>query len=152
MPSRSVWRSGLATTARMPEMRRFQRQPSVPPRALAISVAALVIPVATVYSFPDWTSSGGGMLIWLTALIPAFLLSYYRGLQGVAVALAGGMVVITATQVSVVAFQIAEPNWTLLVAIVSVYLAVSVGIAILGEALHRERLAAEDLVMNAATT
>ena len=35
----------------------------MPPRALAISVAALVIPVVTVYSFPDWTSSGGGMVL-----------------------------------------------------------------------------------------
>jgi diguanylate cyclase (GGDEF)-like protein len=121
-----------------------QKQP-VPPRALAISIAALAIPVATVYWLPDWTSSGLGMLIWLTALIPAFLLSYYRGLQGVAVALAGGMAVITATQISVVAFQIAEPNWTLLVVIVSVYLAVSVGIATLAEMLRRERHAAEEM-------
>jgi len=131
----------------MPEMRRLHRPPSVPPRALAISVAALVIPVATVYSFPDWTSSGGGMLIWLTALIPAFLLSYYRGLQGVAVALAGGMAVITATQVSVVAFEIAEPNWELLGAIVAAYLFVSIGIATLAELLLRERRKAEELAL-----
>jgi len=121
-----------------------QKQP-VPPRALAMSIAALAIPVATVYWLPDWTSNGLGMLIWLTALIPAFLLSYYRGWQGVAVALSGGMAVITATQVSVVAFQIAEPNWTLLVVIVSVYLVVSVGIATLAEVLRRERHAAEDM-------
>ncbi|HEY5491255.1 MAG TPA: diguanylate cyclase [Gemmatimonadaceae bacterium] len=128
-------------------MRRFQKGPSVPPRALAISVAALVIPVVTVYSFPDWTSSGGGMLIWLTALIPAFLLSYYRGLQGVAVALAGGMAVITATQISVVAFEIAEPNWTMLMAIVAAYLFVSIGIATLAEVLLRERRKAEELAL-----
>ena len=128
-------------------MPRIQKQPSVPPRALAISVAALIIPVVTVYSFPDWTSSGGGMLIWLTALIPAFLLSYYRGLQGVAVALAGGMAVITATQISVVAFEIAEPNWTMLMAIVAAYLFVSVGIAALAELLLRERRNAEDLAL-----
>ena len=128
-------------------MQEFPRKPPVPPRALAISIAALAIPVATVFSFPDWTSSGGGMLIWLTALIPAFLLSYHRGLQGVAVALAGGMAVITATQVSVVVFEIAEPNWTLLVAIVSAYLAVSIGIATLAEVLHRERLAAQELAL-----
>ncbi|MFI5310441.1 MAG: diguanylate cyclase [Gemmatimonadales bacterium] len=119
----------------------------MPPRALAISIAALAVPVATVFWLPDWTSSGLGMLIWLTALIPAFLLSYYRGLQGVAVALAGGMAVITATQVSVVAFEIAEPNWALLGAIVGVYLAVSVGIAGLSEVLRRERLAAEELAL-----
>jgi diguanylate cyclase (GGDEF)-like protein len=123
------------------------RTQPVPPRALAISVAALAVPVAIVFWHPDWTSSGLGMLIWLTALIPAFLLSYYRGWQGVAVALGGGMAVITATQVSIVVFEIAEPNWALLGVIVGVYLAVSVGIATLGEALHRERYAAEELAM-----
>lgn len=122
------------------------KQP-VPARALAISIAALAIPVGAVYWLPDWTSSGLGMLIWLTALIPAFLLSYYRGLQGVAVALAGGMAVITATQVSVVAFEIAEPNWTLLGVIVAVYLAVSVGIATLAEVLRQERHAAEEMAL-----
>lgn len=128
-------------------MQEFPKKPPVPPRALTISVAALAIPVATVYSFPDWTSSGSGMLIWLTALIPAFLLSYYRGLQGVAVALAGGMAVITATQVSVVVFEIAQPNWTMLMAIVAAYLAVSVGIATLAEVLRRERRNAEELAL-----
>ncbi len=128
-------------------MQDSHRKSPVPPRALAISITALVVPVATVYLFPDWTSSGGGMLIWLTALIPAFLLSYYRGLQGVAVALAGGMAVITATQVSVVVFEIAEPNWTLLTAIVAAYLTVSIGIATLAEVLRRERHAAEELAL-----
>src|ERR1019366_9526307 len=128
----------------MPVNPRTQR---VPPRALAISIAALAVPVAVVFWQPDWTSNGLGMLIWLTALIPAFLLSYYRGWQGVAVALAGGMAVITATQISVVVFEIGEPNWTLLGVIVGVYLADSVGIATLGEALRRERGAAERLAM-----
>jgi diguanylate cyclase (GGDEF)-like protein len=87
------------------------------------------------------------MLVWLTALIPAFLLSYYRGLQGVTIALAGGMAVITATQVSIVAFDIAQPNWRLLAAIVVAYLGVSVGIAALSELLRRERAAAELLAL-----
>jgi diguanylate cyclase (GGDEF)-like protein len=128
-------------------MRDGPRKQPVPPRALAISIAALAIPVATVYWLPDWTSNGLGMLIWLTALIPAFLFSYYRGMQGVAIARSGGRAVITATQVSVVAFQIAEPDWTLLVVIVSVYLVVSVGIATLAEVLRRERHAAEDMAL-----
>lgn len=128
-------------------MQRTAERPRVPPRALALSLAALAIPVATVASMPDWTSTGAGMLIWLTALIPAFLLSYYRGLRGVAVALSGGMAVITATQVSVVLFQIAEPNWTLLGAIVAAYLGVSIGIAVLAELLLKERRAAEALAL-----
>ncbi len=123
------------------------RQSSVPIRALAISVASLIVPAVSAYWFPDWTSNGVGMLIWLTALIPAFLLSYYRGLVGVAVALAGGMAVITATQLSVVIFDIASPNWSLLAAIVAVYLFISIGIGILSEALRRERRAAEELAL-----
>ena len=117
-------------------------------RALAISVASLAIPVALAFWFPDWTSTGYGMLVWLTALIPAFLLAYYRGLPGVALALAGGMAVITATQISVVAFEIAEPNWTMLLSIVATYLVVSVGIAGLSEVLRRERRAAEELALS----
>ena len=119
----------------------------MPTRALVVSVLALVVPVAVVFWFPDWTSTGLGMLIWLTALIPAFLLAYYRGFAGVAVALAGGMAVITATQVSIVVFQIAEPNWALLIAIVAIYLAISLGIAGLSEVLRRERRAAEDMAL-----
>ena len=119
----------------------------VPARAFAISVASLAIPVAAAFWFPDWTNNGLGMLIWLTALIPAFLLSYYRGLMGVAIALAGGMAVITATQISVVAFQIGEPDWKLLIAIVIVYLGVSIGIGGLAEVLRRERRVAEDLAL-----
>ncbi|HLA90181.1 MAG TPA: diguanylate cyclase [Gemmatimonadaceae bacterium] len=123
-----------------------ERHP-VPRRALAISLAALAVPVAAAFWLPEWTSTSFGMLIWLTALIPAFLLSYYRGLVGVAVALAGGMAVITATQVSLVAFQIADPNWRLLAVIVSVYLAVSIGIGGLAELLQRERHAAEEMAL-----
>lgn len=130
----------------MRSVARPSEQP-VPRRALVVSVLALVVPVAVVFWFPDWTSTGLGMLIWLTALIPAFLLAYYRGFAGVAVALAGGMAVITATQVSIVAFQIAEPNWTLLIAIVAIYLAISLGIAGLAEMLLRERRAAEEMAL-----
>ena len=119
---------------------------TVPARALWISLMALSIPVVVAVALPDW-SSGFGTLIWLTALIPAFLLAYYRGLRGVAVALSGGMAVITATQVSIAAFEIAEPDWSLLLGIVTVYLVVSIGIAVLAEALRRERRSAEDLAL-----
>ena len=119
----------------------------VPLRALAISLLAFAVPVSAVLSFPDVTNAGFGTLVWLPALIPAFLLAYYRGLRGVAVALAGGMAVITATQVSVVAFEIAEPNWSLLLAIVLVYLVVSIGIAVLAEALNSERRKAEGMAL-----
>lgn len=120
---------------------------AVPPFALAVSVASLAIPVAVVLWFPVWTSNGLGMLIWLTALIPAFLLALYRGFRGVAVSLAGGMPVIVATQVSVVAFSSTKPDWWLLGGIVAVYLAVSLGIGGLSETLLRERQIAQAMAL-----
>ncbi len=119
----------------------------VPARALAISVAAFAAPAFASLAFPDVTSTGVGTLVWLPALIPAFLLAYYRGSRGVAVALAGGMAVITATQVSIAIFEIAEPNWSLMAGIVLSYLAVSVGIAVLAEAFRDDRRTAEDLAL-----
>lgn len=119
--------------------------PRVPARAVVMSVAALAVPVTVVLWFPDWSSSDGGTLVWLTALVPAFLLAYYRGMEGVAIALSGGMAVITATQVSLVAFQIADPAWGLLAGVVGVYLGVSVGIGLLADALRRERSRAEEM-------
>ena len=40
-----------------------------------------------------------GVLLWLLALVPAFLLAYYRGWRGAAVALAGGMATLSITHV-----------------------------------------------------
>jgi|ERR1035437_3391192 diguanylate cyclase (GGDEF)-like protein len=123
------------------------RPQPVPRRALAISVAALAVPVAAALWLPEQADNSFGTLTWLTALIPAFLLAYYRGLAGVTVALAGGMAVITATQISVVVFDITEPNWPLLAAIVGAYLVVSLGIGVLAEVLRRERRAAESMAL-----
>ncbi|HZD04934.1 MAG TPA: GGDEF domain-containing protein, partial [Longimicrobiales bacterium] len=72
-----------------------QPEPRVPPRALAISFLCLLVPMSL-----SAAGIGGdelGDLIWLMALVPAFLLSYYRGWFGAAVALALGMVAVTVT-------------------------------------------------------
>ena len=66
----------------------------VPIRALVLSLGSLAVPVGVVLVFPDWAQDESGVLIWLTALVPAFLFAYYRGLRGVALALAGGMAVL----------------------------------------------------------
>jgi diguanylate cyclase (GGDEF)-like protein len=123
------------------------RPQPVPRRALAISFAALALPVAAALWLPEQADNSLGTLTWLTALIPAFLLAYYRGFAGVTIALAGGMAVITATQISIVVFDITEPNWPLLAAIVGTYLVVSIGIGVLAEVLRRERRAAESMAL-----
>ena len=82
----------------------------VPIRALVLSLGSLAVPVAAVVVFPEWAQDEQGVLIWLTSLVPAFLLAYYRGLRGVALAVAGGMAVLSLTQVVVLLLGETAPN------------------------------------------
>jgi diguanylate cyclase (GGDEF)-like protein len=123
------------------------RAPTVPLRALVLSAAALAVPVFASFFMPHWTEEQMGVLVWLTALVPAFMLAYYRGSKGVALALAGGMAVLSVTQVLVLLLGVANPNWALLLGVVGLYFAISVGIAIFAEMLHRDRRAAEQLAL-----
>jgi len=116
----------------------------VPPRALVLSFATLLIPVAGGLLVPE-TLGEAGALLWLVALIPAFLLSYYKGWRGVATALAMGMVTLVFTQI--LATLMARPIPDLLLWIVVAYLAIALAIGWVTEALHRQRADVEDLAL-----
>jgi hypothetical protein len=64
---------------------------SVPPRALALSIAALAVPVIGALRFPEELGDYGALL-WLTPRLSAFMLAYYRPWRGIATALATGRV------------------------------------------------------------
>lgn len=119
----------------------------IPLRALLLSFAALLVPVMAAVFFPDWAGEDTGLLIWLTALIPAFLLTYYRGWSGASLALAMGMAVLALMQVAILLAGIQLRNWGLLAGIVIVYIAVSLGIGWLSELLHKERRSAERMAL-----
>ena len=124
----------------------------VPPRALVLSLAALAAPVLAVLIAPGVVQQDQGMLIWLAALIPAFLLAYYRGLRGVATAAAGGMAALSVAQVLVLALSLHAPDWRLLIGVVAAYVGICVALAIVAELLHRERRLAESLALRDALT
>src|SRR5262245_8125871 len=65
-------------------------------RALLLSVAAALFPVASAFLIPERLSDVGALL-WLLPLVPAFLLAYYRGWKGVATSLAFGMALLSVT-------------------------------------------------------
>ena len=125
---------------------------SVPVRALILSVGALAVPVVVVLAFPDWAQDDQGVLIWLSSLVPAFLLAYYRGLRGVAAAVALGMAGLSLTQVAVLVLGMTPPNWYVLLTVVGVYIGICIGLAVFAEILHRERRAAEELALVDALT
>ncbi|MEX2526029.1 MAG: diguanylate cyclase [Gemmatimonadota bacterium] len=116
----------------------------VPPRALALSLLALAVPVAAALLWPQALGEQGALL-WLLALVPAFLLAYYRGWRGVATALALGMATLSLTQV--VSTWLGHSIPDLLFGIVVAYLFISMGIGWVTELLHRDRADVEDLAL-----
>lgn len=124
----------------------------IPLRALALSFAALSVPIAAAVFFPGWAGEDTGLLIWLTALVPAFLLTYYRGWFGASLALATGMAALALMQVALVLADIQVSNWSLLGGIVIVYIATSLGIGWLTELLHKQRRAAQRMALTDSLT
>ncbi len=82
----------------------------LPPEALAISAFALAVPALSSFLAPEWMTAVTGMLVWLTALVPAFLFAYYKGGQGVSVALAISLVLLTTVNVALMLLGISEPD------------------------------------------
>jgi diguanylate cyclase (GGDEF)-like protein len=110
----------------------------MPLRVVVISIIALAVPIAARAYLPHQTS-GYEVLLWLLPLIPAFLWAYYRGWKGAALGFAGAMAILSVGQVVVLLFGLRTLNLVYVVVVVAVSAAVSAGIGIVSELLHRER-------------
>ena len=108
----------------------------IPPRVVAISVFALAVAVVAALLRPDTGATYAGFL-WVLALIPAFLLSYYHGWTGAVKALAGGMAVLTLTEVVVGNLLQGEVDWWIYGGTTTVLLVVSLGSGMMAELFHR---------------
>ena len=108
----------------------------VPPRALALSLAALAIPILATTLLPEWLERDGALLVWVPILLPAFVLTYYRGRQGASLALAAGMAVLALTQVEILLLDLAPPRWGAVFAVVVILVSVCLGAGgpVIGEA------------------
>jgi GGDEF domain-containing protein len=87
------------------------------------------------------------VLLWLPSLVPAFLLTYYRGWRGASVAIAVGMAALTLSQVAIAARRSAPPDWPVVLGLIVVLMSVSLGIGWVGELLHRAHRDAEQLAL-----
>ena len=107
----------------------------VPPRALGLSLVALAVPVAGSLWAPR-AQEDYAALLWLMALVPAFLLAYYHGWRGVATVLAAGMATLAVTQAVVLLLGRQIPD--LLLGVVVAYVAIALAIGWLAEAFLRD--------------
>lgn len=121
-------------------------RPRMPRRAVALSIIALAVPVLASVIVPQ-TNTEYELLVWLLLLVPAFLLAYFRGWRGVTTAMAVGMVVLVSVHIGLATVGYRVPNVPLLVAVILAYVLISMGIGILSDRLHGERMRAEELAL-----
>lgn len=86
-------------------------------------------------------------LAWLLALIPPFLLAYYRGWRGTATALSLEMAAFTVVQVLATRAGRPIPAQPFLLLVLATYVAIAFGVGLLFERLHRERRRALQLAL-----
>lgn len=120
-------------------------KPAIPLSGMILAFAALGVPILATFRFPE-TALQYELLLWLLALIPAFLLAYYRGWNGVAVAMLAGMVVLAAVQVVVLAVDV-RTDWLFLLGVVTAYISIGMSVGVVSELLHQERARAERLAL-----
>lgn len=121
----------------------------VPVRALYLSLGALVVPAGVGLLVPDILGEHGALL-WLSALIPAFLLAYYKGWRGAAMALAAGMATLAVTQV--IALLLGQTLPSGLFSVVVAYIVIILGIGWLAEVLLRDKNRMEGMAFEDALT
>ncbi|HSJ23715.1 MAG TPA: response regulator [Longimicrobiales bacterium] len=114
----------------------------VPLKALILSAAALAVPMGVTLLQADLGPQQP--LLWLLALVPAFLLAYYRGWQGAAISIAAGMAALATTHALLLGLGRALPDTTVAFAIVPVFIAIAFGIGWTTELLHRQLALAQE--------
>lgn len=119
----------------------------LPVTTLLLSLSALAVPSLAALGSPAWMEETSAILIWMTPLLPAFLLAYYRGWAGAALALATGMASLAVAQVIFLVGGVDPPDWPQLLGVVGVYLLFALGIGTMAEILRRERDAAMELAL-----
>jgi len=109
----------------------------VPPSALFVSVLALGAAATGNFLWPEGLSQALA-LFWLLALIPPFLLAYYKGWQGAAIALAAGMVLLIGVEIGGSYLANREIRWWVVSGVIVVLIAVSLGAGVISDRLHRQ--------------
>lgn len=110
--------------------------PNMQMRALLLSLLALAVPALGAFAFPEGAREYEALL-WLLALVPAFLLSYQRGWRGIATALALGMATLSVTYAVATGYGRGLPD--MLPGVIIFYLAITFGVGVLAERMHRDR-------------
>jgi diguanylate cyclase (GGDEF)-like protein len=124
----------------------IEQSQRVPPMALVLSCGALVVPVLGALFFVEVLSQYE-VFLWLLALVPAFLLSYYRGWRGAATGTAAAMAAFALTQAALVGMDRELQSIHRSTELMVTLLVVAVGVGWLAERMLRDRGRAQRLAL-----
>ncbi len=111
----------------------------VPPTALVLSCMALITAVVGSLLWPNSVDEYSA-LIWLLAIVPAFLFAYYKGWPGATAVLISAMVLLAILEVGFSLLISGEVAWWIVGAVTVVLISVSMGAGLISEA-HRGQTA-----------
>lgn len=123
----------------------------VPLRALAISLVALAVAGLAAIVWPSSLEELAG-LVWLLALVPAFLFAYYRGWEGAAAGLLVAMILMIAIEIVPPLIVGTEVDWRIAGGVAVVFIAASLGLGALAEMLRRQKSSAMQLAFRDSLT
>ena len=123
----------------------------VPPRALAISLAALVVAGLAAIVWPSSLDQLAG-LVWLLALVPAFLFAYYRGWEGATTGLLVAMILMIAIEIVPALVVGTEVDWRIAGGVAVVFIAASLGLGGIAELLRQQKTSALQLAFHDTLT
>jgi diguanylate cyclase (GGDEF)-like protein len=127
------------------------RKPDIPLWSVLLSFAALGVPAVVTLFFAEFFGDYE-VLLWLMALVPAFMLAYYRSWKGVATALAAGMATLSLVQVILLLTGSSLERGALFGGVLFAYVGIGLGLGLLAELIHRERIRAETAALTDSLT
>ena len=113
----------------------------VPPVALTLSLLSLAVAATASFLWPESLEIYSA-LIWLLALIPSFLLAYYRGWGGAALGLLAAMGLLVAIEVLPDLLAGSAVDWRINGIVTVVLIAVSLGAGGVADSLRRQHAGA----------
>jgi diguanylate cyclase (GGDEF)-like protein len=135
-------RGGDARTAAsaFEEMFRHQQKAAsvTPPRAVVFSFACLGVAILASLSDAEIVAQYASF-VWILALLPVFLLSYYRGWRGATVAASFGMIALIVVQLMMTRMHGGTIDWWLVGTATALLVPITIGAGLLSELLRRQR-------------
>lgn len=110
--------------------------PTVPARALYLSLAALIVAGGANAWLPGEIEQFSAYM-WLLALVPPFLFAYYRGWRGAAAGLGAAMLVLIGLQIGASVLSDGVPEWRTTGYTAGIFLVVSMGTGTVTELMQR---------------